>query len=236
MSNNPTIFKALEAFVRQSLPAGDCLLCGARAGSGLLCEGCIASLPPLPPARCAICALPLPSPGPCGACLKRPPHFEQTIARWAYGFPLDTLVHLLKFSHRLPVADFFATALLESTIPAGDLLLPVPVSAERLRERGFNQSVEIAKVLGRHLGLPVSIHDCLRTTDTAPQSSLPWTLRRKNMRNAFESRRDFSGAHIVVVDDVMTTGATLDELARTLKKHGAVSVTNWVVARAVRHE
>ena len=192
------------------------------------------SLPRLPHFRCAICALPTPSGEICGECLKHAPHFDRTFCALVYSFPVDRLVQSLKYNHRLAVADFLAARMLEAAMPEGDLLMPVPVSALRLRERGFNQAVEVARPLARRLRLPLAMDGCLRTTDTAPQTSLPWQERRKNVRHAFECRVDLCGRHIIVVDDVMTTGATLDELAETLKKHGAASVTNWVAARTLR--
>ena len=191
-------------------------------------------LPALPTPRCPVCAAPTPHGDTCGACLKTPPAFDATIAVWRYGFPLDKLIQALKFQHRLALAGLFAGAMRAEAPAHGDLILPMPLSSARLRQRGFNQAMEIARPLARALQLPLSIDDCRRTLDTAPQSSLPWKARRRNMRNAFECRTDLRDKTIVVIDDVMTTGATLDELARTLKRHGAVRVINWVVARALR--
>jgi ComF family protein len=118
--------------------------------------------------------------------------------------------------------------------PTADLVMALPLSPQRLGERGFNQAVEIARPLSRALGTPLSLDDCRRVRETAPQASLPWSARRANVRNAFECGIDLTGRSVAVVDDVMTTGATLGEFARTLKRHGAARVTNWVVARAVR--
>ncbi|MDD5248829.1 MAG: ComF family protein [Rhodocyclaceae bacterium] len=212
----------------------DCLLCGAASGATLLCPACTAALPPLATPRCPVCALPAPGGERCGACLKAAPDFDATVAVWRYAFPLDKLVQALKFEHRLALAGFFASALCAGPQPAGDLLMPVPLAPARLKERGFNQAVEIARPLARKLGIALSLDDCRRTLETAPQTSLPWKERRRNVKNAFECRTDLTGKSIVVIDDVMTTGATLGEFARTLKRHGAVKVTNWVVARAVR--
>jgi ComF family protein len=191
-------------------------------------------LPALPTERCPSCALPTPGGAVCGACLKSPPAFDATYAVWRYAFPVDKLVQTLKFEHRLALAGLFARTLLGQARPEGDILLPVPLSPTRLTERGFNQAVEIARSLGRALGLPLDTASVRRTLDAGPQSRLPWKERRRNVRGAFECRADFSGKAVIVIDDVMTTGATLDELARTLKKHGAARVSNWVVARALR--
>jgi ComF family protein len=228
-----SIWRRAKEFVAQVL-AQDCVLCAARSGPALLCRDCEASLPALPAARCPVCALPTPGGVPCGTCLKSPPAFDATIAVWRYAFPLDKLVQALKYQHRLALAGLFARAMLDGARPAGDVLIPLPLSPMRLKERGFNQSVEIARPLARALGIQVNLHDCMRTRETAPQASLPWKERRRNIRNAFECRTDFAGRSIIVVDDVMTTGATLDEFARTLKRHGAARVSNWTVARALR--
>ncbi len=100
-------------------------------------------------------------------------------------------------------------------------------------ERGFNQAQEIARPLASSLGLPLVSDACLRVRDTAPQAGLPWKMRQENIRQAFECRADFSGKRIAVVDDVMTSGATLNEFARVLKLHGALRVENWVVVRTL---
>ena len=140
----------------------------------------------------------------------------------------------LKFGCRLASVDFFAAGMLAGALPTGDLIVPVPLSPQRLRSRGFNQAMEIARPLSRALKIPFA-HDLLfRCRDTVPQSQLPWRARHRNVAHAFECRADLAGKHIIVVDDVMTTGATLDAVARTLKDHGAHRVTNWVAARAVK--
>ncbi len=222
------------------LPTQHCHLCRARAGSGLLCGPCAADLPPLPAEHCPLCALPVPGGEICGRCLAEPPAFDRTQALWSYDFPVDTLIQALKYGHQLALSRFLGEALAQLA-PAGsdphaiDLILPVPLSAGHLRQRGFNQAVEIARPLARQLGLSPAIDVCSRVRETAAQTSLPWKARQKNLRNAFECHRDLSGLHVLVVDDVMTTGATLNELARTLKKHGAATVSNRVCARALKH-
>lgn len=228
-----SISTCLDRFLDRLLPHG-CLLCGATSRQAL-CSGCLDDLPPLRGPQCPRCAAPLVAAAPCCAgCLKRPPAYDATVARWEYAYPLDHLVVELKFARRLANADFFATALLAGDRPEGDLIVPVPLSARHLRERGFNQAVEIARPLSRALGLPLALDLLSRPADTAPQSRLPWRARHANVRHAFVCHQALGGKDVIVVDDVMTTGATLDAVARTLKDHGAGRVTNWVVARAVK--
>ena len=212
----------------------DCLLCGASSGDALLCADCTASLPRLPAALCPVCALPTHGGAICGACLKRAPHFDATLACFVYAFPVDRLVQQLKFAHRLAIADFFARALLERNLPRADLIVPVPLSARRLGERGFNQAAEIAKVLARESGIALGLEVGRRTLEAPPQSTLPWKERQKNVRGAFDCGAELSGKVLLVVDDVMTTGATLGEFARVLKDHGATQVIACVAARAVK--
>lgn len=211
-----------------------CLLCGDRSRD-TLCADCAADLPRLAGPLCPVCASPLPTPAPaCGACLKTPPTFDATLAPLRYAFPVDRLVHHLKYAHRLATAACFAQHMLAGPHPAGSLIVPVPLSPLHLRERGFNQALEIARPLARTLGLPLDTTNLVRTRETLPQSRLPWRARTGNVRHAFACTRDLTGETIIVVDDVMTTGATLAAVARSLKDHGATRVVNWVVARAVK--
>ncbi|MDO8958719.1 MAG: ComF family protein [Rhodocyclaceae bacterium] len=237
MSAALSIFSRLSGLGRWLTPLlpQACLLCGQDAGEPAVCAACQVDLPLLPLPCCPICATPLGHAATaCGACLARPPAFDATLAVWQYAFPADRLVLMLKFNRRLASADFLAAGMLAGAHPEGTFIVPVPLSAERLRMRGFNQSVEIARPLARALHLPLDVSSLVRTQDTAPQSTLPWRARQSNVRHAFASRADFSGKAVIVVDDVMTTGATLDAVARTLKDHGATSVVNWVAARAVK--
>ncbi len=212
----------------------DCLLCGAKSGTALLCRDCAAALPRLPHGVCPVCALPSTAGAVCGSCLAQAPHFDATVAGFRYGFPLDRLVQALKYRHRLALAPWFARALLAGARPDGELILALPLGARRLRERGFNQALEIARPLARTLGLPLAIGNCVRIKDTAPQTSLPWRARQNNVRGSFECRQDLTGKSVLVIDDVMTSGATLNEFARILKKCGARRVSNWVVARTLK--
>ncbi len=217
-----------------------CLLCGMTIGNSEICPGCQDDLPCLAAPRCPICATPLSVPAPaCGACLSQPPAYDATHAVWRYGYPLDALIQLLKFGggpalRRFASVDFLARSMQVAPPQGGTIILPVPLSYQRLRERGFNQALELAKPLARILKLPLDDTSLTRARDTPPQSLLPWRARKNNMRHAFSCSSDFSGQAVIVVDDVMTTGATLDAVARTLKDRGAARVSNWVIARAVK--
>jgi ComF family protein len=212
----------------------DCLLCGAGPAAALLCPTCADSLARLSKDACPVCGELSPAGTICGTCLKAPPQFDATVAVFRYLFPVDKLIQALKYQRRLAIAGFLAEAMLTGPRPTGDVIVPLPLSTPRLRERGFNQAVELARPLARALALPLELDGCTRHRDTVPQATLPWKDRRENIRHAFECAIDLGGRSVIVVDDVMTTGATLDEFARTLKAHGAARVTNWVAARTLK--
>lgn len=222
-------------FLADLLPAS-CLLCGADSGSSQLCPACAGDLPLLPAALCPQCSVPTTYGERCGACLHEPPHFDATCALFRYDFPVDRIVHALKYGHQLAVANWLSEALAarlaEQTF---DLIVPLPLHPQRLAERGFNQAVEIAAHLEKRLKIPVDRHSLQRTRATPAQAELPLKERHKNVRGAFECRSDFSGKHILLLDDVMTSGATANECARVLKLHGAIHVTVAVAARALKH-
>lgn len=181
---------------------------------------------------CPVCAIEVCEGAVCGRCQSHPPAFDASIAAFPYAFPIDRMVQALKYQRRLALARFFAETLSSFEPPAGDvILLPMPLHVRRLRERGFNQAVEIARPLARAWSLPLELQRVSRIADTAPQATLPWRERGRNIRGAFRCDASFAGKSVVVVDDVMTTGATLNELARTLKLHGASRVENLVLAR-----
>jgi|SRR3954462_3823308 ComF family protein len=209
---------------------GSCFLCRGRADDHL-CADCDADLPRLDFPLCPRCALASPGGAICGRCLSTSPRYDATRAVLAYEFPADALVHALKFRGELALAPWLAS-LLGPRIQEDrvDHVVPVPLSRRRLRDRGYNQSVEIARHLRKNL-LDVAL--CERTREVRPQIELPYDERQSNVRGAFRCTRSLVGARIAVVDDVMTTGATLNEIARTLKAAGAVHVVNWVVARTL---
>lgn len=218
---------------------GRCHLCHATLPGGLICPLCRSDLPWSGPA-CLRCATRLPVAAPaCGSCLRRPPAFQQAFCPLDYRFPVDQLVQAFKFrgdmlAGRL-LAELMADALGEQGSGGVQALVPLPLHPARLRQRGFNQAAELARVLGRRLGLPVAERLLRRSLAGPPQSGLTGAARRANVRGAFCVERGAAGppAQIALVDDVLTTGATAGEAARALLAAGAHGVCIWAVARAV---
>jgi ComF family protein len=159
------------------------------------------------------------------------------VAALTYAFPADALVRALKYRGGLACARPLAAALADALDPESypDLVMPMPLAPRRLRERGFNQAMEIARLVGAEFGLRITANACGRSREGAPQASLPWKERAANVRNAFVCELDLGGKTVAVVDDVLTTGATLNELAATLKRRGAREVWGWIVARTPPH-
>ena len=232
MSISPHPLLGIGTRIRQSLLAQDCILCQAASGDRLVCAACERDLAS-PEHACPRCALPDSGDVECGACLAGPPHYEATRAVFTYTYPVDVLVQALKYGGQLALAAWFAQKLQQRIFPADavDLIVPLPLYPIRLAERGFNQAAEVAKALSRASGLRMDTQLARRVRNTVPQTNLPWREREANMRQAFSCERDLSGLSVAVIDDVMTTGSTLNEFARTLKRSGAVRVQNWVIAR-----
>jgi ComF family protein len=211
-----------------------CLLCHAPAAQDNLCLACRDELPYLPGERCPRCAVPSFGGEICGACLVRPPRFDTVRAACEYAFPLDRLIQRFKFSGQLAAAPLLAGLVrtaIERQAARADVIVAMPLSERRLRERGFNQSLELARLLSHDIGIPLSVQGCVRVRHSQAQSDLPLAERIHNVRGAFACSQDFGGQSVAVVDDVLTTGATLDEVASVLRKAGAMRVEGWVVAR-----
>lgn len=209
------------------------MLCGTLSRAGAWCGACDAALPGLPATCCPLCALPTPDGSACGRCLKKRPQFDRTTAAFAYSFPLDKLVQALKFDEQLHLAHPLADRLAACVTVRPDCIVPMPLHPARLMQRGHNQSLEIARRVAARLAVPLAARDCQRVRDTPPQSALKWKERNRNMRKAFECTRSFAGLHVAMVDDVMTSGASLNELALALRRAGAREVSAWVVARTL---
>ena len=252
LPSGPALRRWPPALLRLLLPSV-CALCGAGC-DGVVCPPCRAQYAAPRLARCARCANPLavaltgvPGGGTvCGACIADPPAFDATVAAVDYAVPLDQLVLQLKFGARLALAPWFAQLLRDAVLARShgarhgalpDLLCPVPLGRRRLVERGFNQALEIARPLAASLG--VALHPALaeRTTETTAQSGVTPAERARNVRGAFAVADPdrVAGRHVGLVDDVMTSGHTLGELAATFKRFGAARVTNFVFARTPPH-
>lgn len=216
-----------------------CRLCGANTGSGTeLCSGCDLDLP-RSLHSCRQCARTLhahDSQDSCGRCQQQAPYFDRTTALCRYHAPVDYLLKRLKFASDLGMARLLSGLLAEKLLQRPDalpeLLVPVPLHPARLRERGYNQALELARPLSKALGIPLNHGLCRRTRRTEAQSLLGTTARRLNMRNAFAVTGKPAAMHIAIIDDVMTTGYTAGELARVLKRAGVNEVEVWVIARA----
>ena len=213
-------------------------------GTQRVCALCVARFAPVLP-RCGRCAIEVPAgTGLCGACLTDPPPFERTLAAVDYAHPWDGLITQFKFHSALDLAPALTQRLLDtfgqSAEPAPALLLPIPLSAARLRERGYNQAWELTRRLGGALNCPTDATLLLRVKDTPHQLALPPAQRAGNVRAAFAveplRRSVLQGRSVTLVDDVMTTGATAAEATRALLQAGAGEVAVWVVARTPRHD
>lgn len=217
----------------QSLLPQRCLLCEVPSGGMLVCSACEGDLPYAPENRCPCCAIPLPQTEICGECLRDPPAFTSAQAVFDYAFPVDGLLSALKFGNRLELAPWFAQMLVTrldcERLP--DLIVPMPLHAERMKVRGFNQALEIARHVSRTLAIPLAALACTRTRATAAQVGLKREERRKNMRRAFACHASLAGKYVAVIDDVMTSGATARALATAIQGAGAADIQLWLVAR-----
>ena len=234
----------LRTMAHALLPSS-CALCGGRC-EGAVCPPCHAQFV-TPATRCPRCANPVgiaDAGRECAACLKERPAYDATVAGADYLAPLDQLVLQLKFGGKLALAPWFAQVLRDAVIDRRgfvlpNVLCPVPLGRQRLAERGFNQALEMARPLARSLGVPLAARLAIRARDTLAQSGVAPDQRGKNIRHAFtvapEALAMVRGQHVGVVDDVMTSGHTLHELAATLKANGAARVSNFVFARTPPH-
>ncbi len=242
MAVNPNTAVSVDGWLarlgRVLLPTR-CLVCAEAGADGHdLCVDCQRALP-WNRCACAHCGLPMPEPvAACGRCLKKPPPLDRVHAAFRYGFPVDRLLPRFKFHHDLAagreLADAMHAALTDAVSIDADrpqALLAVPLHPKRLRQRGYNQALELARPLAKAFAIPL-LHDSLRRIrDIAPQSGLGALARRRNPRGAFAVGSDAMPSHVALVDDVMTTGATLHECARVLKRAGVQQVDAWVAAR-----
>lgn len=233
---------AVATAVADVLLPSSCALCSGQC-KGALCAPCRDQYTQ-PRRRCIQCANPLAEHEPvarCGACVRATPAYDATVAAVDYAPPWDGLALRLKFGAQLQLAPMCAQLLRDAMLAqAGlalpDVLCPVPLGPKRLAERGFNQALEMARPLAATLGVPLAPRLLARPRDTPAQSLMTPTARKLNVRRAFVIELDVDGKHVGVVDDVMTSGNTLHEVARMLKGAGAARVTNLVFARTPPHD
>jgi ComF family protein len=223
-----------------------CPLCRTEltqpTGTGL-CRSCLEQLPALPWPRCSRCAIPFATESGsdhlCESCLRQPPFFSQVETVGSYEGLLREAVHRFKYHGSVqldrPLGTLLAQRMEQSESPiCPDLIIPVPLHLNRLRQRGYNQSLLLARQLGRRWQVPVAGRLLVRTRATPPQQGLTATIRRQNLSGAFSLQKPLQGESILLVDDVMTTGATARECARILQSGGAAEIAVAIIGRALR--
>ncbi len=225
------------------LPAA-CLLCGQLLlpdpDASTFCHDCLAAMPPLSPAHCSCCAQAFPnatSKHLCEICLKQTPAFSKVYAAGLYQSNIKAAVHKLKYRNQLTLAKPLGQLLGETIAAAGenfapDIIVPVPLHPHRLRQRGYNQALEVARPISKQLCAPLDIKLLQRSRKTQQQQGLSAPERRKNLRKAFALTSEPLALKILLIDDVMTTGETVRECCRTLVAGGAEEVQVAVIGRA----
>ncbi len=222
-----------------------CVLCSLPSDGAPVCKACVADLPVPMGLQCPRCALPLQqsssgTPLACPDCAHHRPAFDTAVAAWSYSFPVDALIQDFKYGHHLYLAGFFGQYLAHSLkrqweiqpdAKWPDLIIPVPLHANRLKSRGFNQAAEIARHVSNHLDIPWYSNRLIRLYDTAPQAGLHRKERWANLRGAFACPTPLPDARILLIDDVLTTGASLSACAEALRHAGASHVDVAVIAR-----
>jgi len=231
-----TMFKKFSGFLYPNV----CLNCNDVGEDGFdLCRRCYQNLPWIRHA-CMRCALPLPtgSSSVCGSCSNRNLYFDQAFAPFLFDHFVREAVHQFKFNSKLNYGKLLAQLLTryiqEQNLAAPDVLIPVPLHRKRLRRRGFNQALEIVRVINNQINSAISIKEVQRVRETRVQMELPAKNRYANVKNAFQlhsTNSNFNGKHVAIIDDVMTTGNTVNEVARCIKKVGAGRVDIWCIAR-----
>ena len=225
--------------IQRFLFPGSCMICRRDTTSGRdLCHHCATQLP-CNSRACRRCALPLPAGSKagalCGGCQTHTRPYDRVIAPWLYDGEIRHLHLAFKFERRLAagrlLADLLCDTIEERQLQLPELLVPVPLHPSRVRERGFNQATELARILSRRLDIPVDQFCIRRRKATAPQSGLNKSARRDNIRGAFALQGELEASHVAIVDDVMTTGMTIEQVAKVLRRGGIGRIDVWVIAR-----
>jgi len=222
-----------------------CLGCGGQGNhelSGVILDLCTACYQQLPFNHCACtcCGLPLPETAPslqCGQCLQHPPLYDSSLCAFEYRYPIPELIRRFKYGQHLACARLFGELLAHylqqhHTTPWPECIIPVPLHRHRYQTRGYNQVIEVGHFLHRRLNIPLRLDVLARLKDTPEQAGLSRKERLKNLRQAFGVRKVSIPTHVAILDDVITTGSTVHEVAATLKKAGVEHIEVWSVARA----
>jgi len=214
-----------------------CRLCGAHCQRHALCDDCIKDLPLLGP-TCPRCAMPTTHAQLCGKCLNHPPEQDLSFSLFRYHNPIDRLIADFKYHDKLYLSQLFSNLMSEQLItrPLPQLIIPIPLHAKRLIQRGYNQSLELAKALSKQLNIPLSNHTLSRVKNTPPQASLPFKQRKNNIQNAFSLNNSNIPSHLALIDDVLTTGHTANAAVKCLQQKGVETIELWTIARTIRHD
>jgi len=214
-----------------------CLLCASPCTIHPVCNECIAELPVLG-SHCPRCATPISANLTCGHCLNNRHYQDKTFSLFSYQTPIDRLIGDFKYRDSIYLSDFFSSLMVEqleqSTLPK--LLMPIPLHPKRLKQRGYNQSLELAKDLSNQLAIPTDKYNLIRNRDTPPQISLPYDQRKRNLRNAFTLKPCKLPDHIALIDDVLTTGHTANAAVKLLRQQGVITIELWTIARTISHD
>lgn len=217
-----------------------CVLCGSSETTDKdICHSCLSDLV-INDSSCTQCAVPLPfvtESQVCGNCLKNKPYFDASWSAFVYAQPLEWMIQQLKFNAKLSYANLLSNLALSHLPEMGeqpDCIIPIPLHNKRLKQRGFNQALELLKPIANSLKIKIDNQSCQRLTHTSSQTGLKAKLRQKNIKNAFSYKNKNKYQYVILFDDVVTTGSTTNELARTLKREGVKRVDVWSLARAAK--
>ena len=236
VNRKPSVMVDVSAALRRWIVPSACLLCAGPAEPGTVCGGCRADLP-WNRIACPVCALPLNTPlaQTCGACAIEPPHFDSALSAFRYQVPIAQAIAGLKYHAQFQQSRWLGRelALLAAarTTPLPQLLIPVPLHPVRLRRRGYNQALELARGITRVLAIDIDWRLAARIRETADQIGKRAVERRREVRGAFAVDARIAGRHVALIDDVMTTGSTVNELARACRDAGASRIEVWTTAR-----
>lgn len=213
-----------------------CTLCHSTTIYKAVCDACYQELP-WQDGACDRCGLPLLEAQICGQCLKTPPFYENTICLFHYQTPIDKFILSLKFAEKLSYAKLLGELMAEKLADyyqnhnKPDVIIPVPLHPQRLKERGYNQALEIARPVAKKLKILLEPTYCKRVVATLPQSSTHAKERKRNIKNAFKVNGTLQAKHVAIIDDVITTGSTVNELSKVLKKADVKNIDVWCCAR-----